>query len=216
LITQRSEFFRAARSSQWTKPGKPSRLGDDDPIIFSMYVHCLYFSTKDLEERIETDAAEQWAAEEHGDLTPKQILIEKHITAMEMFIDLYILSDKLLDPISANSVIDKLVSFADRSSWTINSAMLAHMYVSTTEGSPLRKLARDWYIHDNSYSWATNLSQRQWAGMPIDFMRDLIIETTRLQEANPEEQVQHVFRDYPNSREPGFYHQKLEEKLEAS
>jgi hypothetical protein len=52
--------------------------------------------------------------------------------------------------------------------------------------------------------------------MPIDFMRDLIIETTRLQEANPEKQVQHVFRDYPSSREPGFYHQKLEEKSEAS
>jgi hypothetical protein len=38
LITQRSEFFRAARSSQWTKPGKPSRLADDDPNIFSIYV----------------------------------------------------------------------------------------------------------------------------------------------------------------------------------
>jgi hypothetical protein len=92
-----------------------------------MYVHCLYFSTKDLEERIETDAAEHEATKEQGDLTPEEIMIEKHLTAMKMFIDLYILSDKLLDPISANSVIDKLVSFADRSSWTINSAMLAHM-----------------------------------------------------------------------------------------
>jgi hypothetical protein len=216
LITQRSEFFRAARSSQWTKPGKPSRLGDDDPIIFSMYVHCLYFSTQDLEERIETDAAEHWAAKEQGDLTPEEIMVEKHLTAMKMFVDLYILSDKLLDHISADSVIDQLVSFADKQTWTINSYLLAHMYASTTDGSPLRKLARHWYIHDNNYSWARNLSQGQWAGMPTDFIRDLIMETTRLQEANPEKQVQHVFRDYPSSREPGFYHQKLEEKLEAS
>ena len=135
---------------------------------------------------------------------------------MALFIDLYILSDKLLDHISANSVIDKLVGFANRQSWTINSGLLAHIYASTTDGSPLRKLGRDWYIHDASHSWATDLSQEQWAMLPTDFTRDVIVETTRRQAAHPEEQIQRVSSDHPSSRKPGFYHRKVGEKPKAS
>ena len=58
LFTQRSKFFRAATSPQWERPGKPCRLVDDDLMVFAIYVHCLYYSTKDPEERVEAGVVE--------------------------------------------------------------------------------------------------------------------------------------------------------------
>jgi hypothetical protein len=60
LFIQRSKFFRAAASPQWKKPGKTCRLVDDNPMVFAIYVHCLHYSTKDLEERVEAGVVEVW------------------------------------------------------------------------------------------------------------------------------------------------------------
>jgi hypothetical protein len=56
-MTQRSEFFRAARSSQWlTDPAKPADLEDDDPEIVSGYLSCVYFGIEALKADIEDQA----------------------------------------------------------------------------------------------------------------------------------------------------------------
>jgi hypothetical protein len=96
LITQRSEFFRAARSPQWKEPGKPSRLVDDNPAVFSLYLHCLYFGTSELEKRIEANVVEEWDDEENGTLEDNADT--KRCIMTESYIRLYVLADKLLDP----------------------------------------------------------------------------------------------------------------------
>lgn len=151
ILTQRSEFFRTARSPELKKPNKPSRLDDDDPAIFAVYLHCEYFGAEDLVKRIETDVEEDWVAEEEAS-TPEDVAKSKNCSAMKVFISLYILADKLLDPITANLVIDELIAFSSKQLWTISSASVARIYTSTTNDSPLRKLARDWYIPDNDFS----------------------------------------------------------------
>jgi hypothetical protein len=52
LLVQRSEFFRAARSSRWTKEGKPTTLDDYNPEVFSTYLYCLYFGASAVKDRL--------------------------------------------------------------------------------------------------------------------------------------------------------------------
>jgi hypothetical protein len=210
LITHRSEFFRASRRPQWKKPGEPTPLVDDDPSVFALYLHCLYFGTKDLERRIEADASEEWAAEEDGKATPDEIVIGKHVSAMRFFIDLYILSDNLIDPVTANLAIDRLINFVETSRTGPSVLLIVHLYASTPPDSPLRKLARDWCIHHSETSWVLNWTEEAWAALPADFSRDLIIKTFRLRKAHPDKRVDEAFRDTPASRKKGFYHQKVE------
>jgi len=180
-----------------------------------VYVHCLYFGTEDLEQQVETDVMDKWAAEA-GDIDPDKIAVGRHTAAMTFFIDLYILAEKLIDPTTADSVIDKLISFTAKGRWRLSHTLVAHIYASTTEGNPLRMLAHDWYMHDIRHSWPLDLSQGFWAALPLDFLRDLIVENARCQEAHPEMQIKDVFNNYPEIRKKGFYHQKVEQKSESS
>jgi hypothetical protein len=52
LLVQRSEFFRAARSSRWTKESKPTTLDDYNPEVFSTYLYCLYFGASAVKDRL--------------------------------------------------------------------------------------------------------------------------------------------------------------------
>ena len=58
------------------------------------------------------------------------------------------------------------------------------------------------------------MGEEGWTQLPHDFLRDIIIETSRRQKAHPEKQIHRVFRDVLESRKKGFYHQKVEEKVE--
>lgn len=50
VLTSRSEFFRASRSSQWlTDPIKPVDLKAEDPEIFSLYLNCVYFGVEAIQ-----------------------------------------------------------------------------------------------------------------------------------------------------------------------
>lgn len=52
LIVKRSNFFKAARSSLWTKPDVPTTLDDHDPEVFSTYLHCLYYGADAIKDRL--------------------------------------------------------------------------------------------------------------------------------------------------------------------
>jgi len=60
LLVQRSEFFKAARSSRWTEADQPTTLVDHDPETFSTYLHCLYFGVDAIKDRLSL------VAEQHG------------------------------------------------------------------------------------------------------------------------------------------------------
>jgi hypothetical protein len=175
----------------------------------------LYFGAEDLEQRVETDVMDEWAATAAQDIDPDKMAVGRHTAAMTFLINLYILSDKLIDPTTANLVIDKLISFTSKGRYRLSSNLVAHVYASTTEGNPLRMLARDWYMHDTRHTWPLDLPKESWTCLPADFLRDLIVENARCQQAHPEKQVKDVFSDHPVLREKEFYHQKVE-KSKAS
>jgi hypothetical protein len=93
---------------------------------------------------------------------------------------------KLLDPVTANLIIDELVNFLGfriRSIFIPTVAM--HVYAPTKdkEGSPLRTLVRDIYVHNAFAGWSSHCKHR---GLPYDFLNDVAGEITRLQSWVPE------------------------------
>jgi hypothetical protein len=125
VITQRSKLLRTARQQKknWKK-SKASMLKDEDPQVFSAYLHTVYFGVVSLKNRIAEDAE-----------------------VARFLVDLYLLADKLLDPVTANMVIDEILSFFDRNIGPL-SGVTPHVYASTADGSLLRMLVRDFYIHE--------------------------------------------------------------------
>lgn len=75
----------------------------------------------------------------------------KHTENVRFLIDVYFLADRLLDPVIANLVIDELNHFLDNQD-DICTAAIIHIYASTKDGSPLRIVLRDIYIHENDGS----------------------------------------------------------------
>lgn len=54
VLTRRSKFFRAPRSGRWTtQPERATVLDDHEPEVFSVYLHCVNFGRKALEEHID-------------------------------------------------------------------------------------------------------------------------------------------------------------------
>ena len=171
LFTQRSEFFRAARSPQWlTDPTKPVDLEDDDPEVVSKYLSCVYFG---VEEALKTDILDQelvtsysgvddnvledacnWSQQEcvkhEAEIMEEvgQSAYDISCNAHHFFLaKVYLQADKLQDPKTANSVADEIIRFSQASGRNPSVQAINHVYESTVQGSPLRKLMRDFKVH---------------------------------------------------------------------
>jgi hypothetical protein len=48
ILVSRSSFFKAARKPEWTESTKPACLEDEDSVVFSRYLNCVYFGTHAL------------------------------------------------------------------------------------------------------------------------------------------------------------------------
>jgi hypothetical protein len=186
VITQRSKLLRTARQQKknWKK-SKASMLKDEDPQVFSAYLHTVYFGVVSLKNRIAEDAE-----------------------VARFLVDLYLLADKLLDPVTANMVIDEILSFFDRNIGPL-SGVTPHVYASTADGSPLRMLVRDFYIHEVNRSWPT--SAGEW-DLPTEFLQDFALEICRLQQENPRGTIEVIFEDHLVNRREGHYHQKVDQQ----
>jgi hypothetical protein len=227
LITQRSEFFRAARSLCWTEPGKVTRLVDDDPYLFSAYLSCLYsgadFMNRQDGKPRQGDSSSGPSADVNdndGDDDDKMIdeaIAKKlgpyaeHIENVRFLIDIYLLADKFLDPTTANLVIDCLIDFVGFSKWTTDQAIISHVYASTVEGSPLRKLVLDWWLREVDQTWAHDYPKAEW-GLPHEFLQDFIIKTCDLRIRNLRQTGQDVFLEPVRAHANIRYHQEVEQK----
>jgi hypothetical protein len=106
----------------------------------------------------------------------------EHIENVRFLIDIYLLADRYLDPTTANLVIDKLARFVEGKPWTTDEATISHVYASTGDRNPLRKLVRDWWLFSADQSWAAK-SKPDWE-LPLEFLQDLIIETSHHRKAH--------------------------------
>jgi hypothetical protein len=191
IVIKRSRFIRLARQRRWNKKNTGKMMADERPELFSAYLHCLYFGVESLKKRMmpEDDAIST------GDA--------KFLT------DLYILADKLLDPVTVNLVIDELVTLLDSDfDDKLSSAVTIHVYASTADGSPLRRLVRDDHIHEATCTWPLNAREQ---GLPYAFLQNVLVETFRLESENPKGIVEDVFQNSPADRERNHYHQSIEQ-----
>jgi hypothetical protein len=197
VFTQRSKFLRNGReqSKRWWRRNKAKMLADEDPEVFSSYVNTVCFGVGSLEKRIRPDTVADSGFATDDDDEYYEHLDVKQVKTARFLIDLYLLAaDRLLDPVTANLVIDVLDGCLDNdeSGAELLLAITPHIYTSTTNGSPLRMLVRDRFIHTICHSWAEDAQVR---GLPYELLQDFAIEIARLQGWN-----------YLERRQKGYYH----------
>jgi hypothetical protein len=217
LITKRSDFFRVARLARWTKPNKATKLVDEDPDTFAAYLDRLYFGTGSVIKSSDADAtrdsssaAEKDEQKKTDEQEKKDKQEKKDIVTVNLLLDVYLLADRLLDPTTANVVIDEIIAFVDTLSWAPGQHFIARVYDSTLEGSPLRRLCRDWRVHEIP-GWASRFPKAEWS-LPHEYLQDLLIEIDRLQDRYYHRSIREIFGGRASSRPKGHYYQKVEQK----
>jgi hypothetical protein len=189
VVTKRSEFFRAGRQKRWNQKNEAKMmLLGEDPYVFSAYLHTVYFGRDHLKKLSGSDEDSNEDRSNEDDNTNTRDDSKDDKTAM-FLTDLYLLADKLLDPVTANLVIDELAEFHDSLNHIGHTAVI-HAYASTKDGSPLRKLLRDIYVHDVDPFWA---SKAQELGLPYVLLQDIINEISHLRWDDPKRTMDEVF-----------------------
>ena len=140
---------------------------------------------------------------------------DEHIESVRFLVDVYLIADKLLDPISANLVIDYLIDFVGSRKWTTDQATISHVYASTATGNPLRKLVLDWWLREVDQTWTRDYHRTEW-GLPLEFLQDFIIKTCALRVRKLRETGVDVFLAPVVARTKNVYHQDDREKIESS
>jgi hypothetical protein len=251
ILTRRSKFFHAARSGRWiTQPEQATTLDDHEPEVFSVYLHCVSFGKKALEEHIDAmpvddeiddedvksdgferagkreesthgnaehvDAEETQTTGPHSDEVEESDDIDHYVWKPgengfrnKFLVDLYLFADKLIDPVTANMAIDKLIRMSGARGEYPGPKLTSYVYKSTTTESSLRRLCRDCYVFAVSESWVDTLHEDSY---PHDFLKDLIYEIYDLQRENQGKRVRKVFaaEKLADRRAKDYYHQKVE------
>lgn len=131
---------------------------------------------------------------------------------MRFLIDVYFLADRLLDPVTANVVIDELIHFLDNQDGLCTAAII-HICASTRDGSLLRTVLRDIYIPEYDGSWALDA---QAQGLPYEFLQDCLVEIGRLKEEEDRDaKIEEAFEMEVAERQAGHYHQVIKQETEA-
>jgi hypothetical protein len=136
-------------------------LVDEDPQVFSAYLHAIYFGLESSRE-------------------PNK---EKDVKKAKFLTDLHLLADKLRDPTTANLVMDELLAVIDRSEEVV-AGIAVRVYTSAKSCSPLRRLVRDFSRADNS--WAET-EEDEASGLPYGSLQDVTDGLSRMQVDPPKD-----------------------------
>jgi hypothetical protein len=156
VFVARSGFFKAARSAAWNPdPLKPTILDDDDdPEVFENYMRCVYSGDLD-----------PFPYERHG-------LDDAHVNAL---IKMWVLADKLLDPKTANLVMDKIVKFCAALIEFRDISCFKLAYSSTAKGSPLRSFFCVMVLCQDISGLFDDPNE-----LPPEFFHDMAVELCRM------------------------------------
>jgi hypothetical protein len=203
LLTQRSEFFRAARSEPWSQdPSKPTILDDVEVEVFSSYLHCVNWGTEFLASLLQPLEDLYSTA---GDETTDYGSEFKNEPAEKLLIDIYLLADRMMDPITANLVIDKLIDIVELRSQYFSVELAQFLYDSTTEGSPLRQFTLDWHVDGDPNKYlAIYIKDKTF---PSDFLRDLLLAVFTINRDNQKKSICEAY-NY-GSLDRDCYHQTV-------
>lgn len=213
VVVPRSEFFRAARSDRWTKADVPTLLEEENPVTFADYMSYVYFAHRErdrphdnMELGLIIEASKASVAElEHSQLgTPECPQIQcARDRGFKDLIATYVLADKLMDPTTANMVIDDIIWFGEETLTVPTVEPINLAYDSTLPGSPLRKLIRDLYIHEALHNSVETTMQ---SDPHPDFLVDFAIESNKLKWDGISRMVKTVLNHGVAAQPKGHYH----------
>lgn len=153
IVAKRSEFFRAARSERWTPGTKPTDLHEHDPETFDRYLHCVYHNElpvrPDPVGELPPDADRIRNPNEYREQQSQRTAAKRRfvVERYRELVSLYILADSLLDPITANLVIDQIAVLGWDSFQLPGEGLIKLAFFSTRGNDGLRKLLADFYIY---------------------------------------------------------------------
>jgi len=158
----------------------------------------------------ESDSGDESTPADSDDLDHS--IMKSSRPAQTFLIDLYLLADKLIDPTTANLVIDKLTDFIGERNEYLNSKVIRFVYRSTTVDSPLRRLVRDYSTTDDVVEGGS-LNYFQHGEFPPEFVKDVLLEFMAINKRNAEGTVHEAY----SCRElkPTDYHQVVDKTSAA-
>jgi hypothetical protein len=169
LLVCRSDFFATVRSPRWLNLcqswGKPVDLTEEFPDTFTSYLHCVCWDSVVPNARMEGD-----------------------VQRYDFLIQLYTLTDRLLDFTTADLVIDKIISSVHEQLLLPDLEDIQLVYYTTPEGSPLRRLMVDYCV----YSEAGHLSGPK-DEYPHEYLQEVVEKFMALKEP-----IQDVYRPDPD------------------
>jgi hypothetical protein len=133
----------ALEASQcWTKADVSTVLHDENPELFRSYVGLVCYGKEVWQQDIDASIAQSNLHPTDGSPMPPAIVCARE-KVFDDLIRVYILTDKFMDPGSANIVIDQMIRFSKETCLLPHPEAINQAYNSTLEGSPLRALLRD-------------------------------------------------------------------------
>jgi hypothetical protein len=175
LLVRRSDFFATIRSPRWLNLcqswAKPVDLIEEFPDTFTSYLHCVCWDSVVPNARMEGD-----------------------VQRYDHLIQLYTLADRLLDFVTADLVIDKIVSSVHEQLLLPGLEDIQLVYYTTPEGSPLRRLMVDYCV----YSEAGHLAGPK-DEYPYEYLQEVVEKFMALKEP-----IKDVYR--PDPEDTSDYH----------
>ncbi|CAI7604079.1 unnamed protein product [Penicillium glandicola] len=159
LIRDSSSFFDKAMAGEWKESlQRTFQLPDDEPRIFGLYIHWLYYGTLPV------------------------FCDEPGLPGNAEYVDLvkaYVLGDKFLDFKFQNATIDAIIEKTDsksqdRSRWFPVGEPIEYAYTNTCESALIRKLLVDLYVHNGFSGWLHDWGEP--AHLPQPFLLELASE----------------------------------------
>jgi hypothetical protein len=229
ILISHSGFFRAARKPEWTEPLKPTSLEDEDPVVFSRYLNCVYFGVHalNLGGDAPEDDRESFDPQEESQPRPDAFNCSEvglkaqskqaaPFTRYYMYIqqcflmlaEVYPLADRLQDLETADLIIDEFKRIFDTEMVTPEVQISRLVYESTVHGHPFRRLIRDYYIYETH---GKDYLDVYLSGWPLELTRDMTAEFLRLMDCSKDDAVISVGR-MADSKDECRYHQHSKEQ----
>jgi hypothetical protein len=151
LIATRSRLFREGERST-EEESTPVVLQDHNPSTFDLYLEYLYDNAvpkrsrpkviRELEKKLYPPGLTEEEKEQYYTGNAKF-----HSARCKELVDLYILADHLMDPVTANMAVDELRTFFGKYSSSTSTELIGHVMRSTKKGDGLRTLFADFFVY---------------------------------------------------------------------
>lgn len=151
VVAKRSGFFRECERST-EEESTLAVFHDHDPSTFDLYLECLYDNAvpkrsrpkviRELEKKLYPPGLTEEEKEQYYTGNAKF-----RSARCKELVDLYILADHLMDPVTANMAVDELRTCFRKYSFFASTEVIGHVMRSTKKGDGICTLFADFFVY---------------------------------------------------------------------